>query len=136
MKKPLSKSSLIPLLVFGVLASSQLAFAESVPEITETEFNKDVQNSQKPFVVDFFASWCPPCRKMGPVLDGLSQSYKDKASFARIDVDKNQPLAQKFQISAIPAVFIFKNGKLVDKSIGLVTAENLGKKIDAAVSAQ
>jgi thioredoxin 1 len=115
--------ALIILCVLGLAAKSS---AESVSEILQSSFDKDVLASKKPVVVDFFATWCGPCKRLAPVIDELSKSY----------VDKNQELAKKFNISGIPAVFIFKNGKVEDTSVGLVPAETLTKKIDSAIASK
>jgi thioredoxin 1 len=125
--------ALIILCVLGLAAKSS---AESVSEILQSSFDKDVLASKKPVVVDFFATWCGPCKRLAPVIDELSKSYAGKATFVRIDVDKNQELAKKFNISGIPAVFIFKNGKVEDTSVGLVPAETLTKKIDSAIASK
>jgi thioredoxin 1 len=123
----------LPLLVLGMVSVSQPSFADSVPETSQSAFNKDVLTASKPVVVDFYATWCGPCKKMEPVMESLKKNYSGKATFVRVDVDKNPDLSAKYKITGIPAIFIFKKGEMVDTSVGLVPQEELAKKIDAVV---
>ena len=82
------------LMIICALGLATKSAAESVSEILQSSFDKDVLASKKPVVVDFFATWCGPCKRLAPVLDELSKSYAGKATFVRIDVDKNQELAK------------------------------------------
>jgi thioredoxin 1 len=123
----------VPALLSVMIAGSgSLALASEVPEVSQANFDKEVLASDKPVVVDFFATWCPPCRRMAPVMESLSKGYGDKVSFLRVDVDKNPALASKYNIDGIPAIKIFKNGKLVDSSVGLAPKEDLSDRIAAA----
>ncbi len=123
----------LSLLVLGMVSVSQPSFADSVPETSQSAFNKDVLTASKPVVVDFYATWCGPCKKMEPVMESLKKNYSGKANFVRVDVDKNPDLSAKYKITGIPAIFIFKKGEMVDTSVGLVPQEELAKKIDAVV---
>jgi thioredoxin 1 len=122
------------LFAFGLISLGQPMLAKEVPESSDATFSKDVLEAQKPVVVDFFATWCGPCKEMAPVVDDLSKTYDGKASFLKVDVDKNPQLAEKYKISGIPSIMIFKNGQVVDSSIGLVPSQVLSGKIDAVVS--
>lgn len=103
---------------------------ESVKELTQSEF-KDLIKSEKGIViVDFFAEWCSPCLMMGPVLDGIAEKTKN-AKFAKINVDDAPELSNEYQVSSIPCLIFFKNGKEVDRSIGLVNESKIGEKIRA-----
>ena len=131
MKKiALAVPALLSLMMAGF---GSIALAEEVPEVSQATFNKEVLASNKPVVVDFFATWCGPCRRMAPVMESLSKEYGNKVSFLRVDVDKNPELASKYEINGIPAIKIFKGGKLVDSSVGLAPKEELNDRI-AAVS--
>lgn len=83
--------------------------------ISENEFNEFINNDC--VLVDFYATWCGPCKMMGPVLEELSSS-RSEVKVAKVDVDKLQPLAQKYGVMSIPTLLLFKNGSLVDKKIG------------------
>jgi thioredoxin 1 len=123
----------VPALLSLVMAGfSSNAMAEEVPETSQATFEKQVLASNKPVVVDFFATWCGPCQRMAPVLESLSKEYGGKVSFLRVDVDKNPALANKYEIQGIPAIKIFKNGKVVDSSVGLAPKEDLNNRIAAA----
>jgi thioredoxin 1 len=90
-----------------------------VNEINTQQFEELLKDS-KPVVCDFFATWCGPCKMLSPILDELSESYTQKATFVKIDVDKNIELAAKYGIMSIPMVMIFKNGEVADKSLGFM----------------
>jgi len=83
--------------------------------INENEFNEFINSDYA--LVDFYATWCGPCKMMTPVLDELS-STRSEVKIAKVDVDKLQPLAQKYGVMSIPTLLLFKNGNLVDKKIG------------------
>ena len=79
---------------------------------------QQIIQGDKPVLVDFFATWCGPCKAMSPVIDQIGKEVQGKARVLKIDVDKNQPLAQSYQIQSVPTLIIFKNGKVVWKKIG------------------
>ncbi len=87
-------------------------------ELSDQNFEKEISNSPKPVLVDFYAAWCPPCKILAPVLEKLSEEFKDKIIFAKMDVDKNPVVSQKFGIDSIPIVMLFKDGKPLDGFVG------------------
>lgn len=91
-----------------------------VQKIFEEEFTEKVIKSDKPVLVDFFADWCGPCKMLAPVIDTL-QSENSDIKFFKINVDENQKLATAFGVSSIPCVLIFKDGEVVDRSVGFKT---------------
>ncbi len=102
-------------------------------KLTNANFSQTVLDSEKPVLVDFWAAWCGPCVQLAPVIDQLAESYENKAIIAKLDVDQNQEIAQKYAIMSIPTLLIFKNGEVIDKVIGVVNKSLLSKKLDAAV---
>ena len=88
--------------------------------ITDSSFEHEVINSDKLTVVDFWAPWCGPCRKMGPVLDEIAEEFKDKIKVVKINTDENLKTATEYQISSLPSVFIFKNGEPKETMVGLM----------------
>ena len=98
--------------------------------ITEENFENEVLNSDKPVLVDFWAQWCGPCRMLGPVIEELADDYAGKAVVGKVNVDDCPAIAEKFGIMTIPAVFIFKNGEVVDKMVGLRQKVQLAAVLD------
>ena len=103
---------------------------ETVIHVSETTFDAEVLKSSQPALVDFWAPWCGPCRAIAPVLDELAEEYKGKVRVAKINVDENRKLAGDHGIQTLPTVVLFKDGKVVDKVIGLVPKERLKALVD------
>ena len=93
-----------------LLGLCQPAFAE-LPETTQDSFNKDVLSSSKPVVVEFSAAWCGYCKKLAPILEDMSKNYTGRATFVKVDVDKNPMLKAQYKIGPIPRVLIFRTAK-------------------------
>ena len=91
--------------------------------ITENEFENEIKEGV--VLVDFFATWCGPCRMMSMILEEVEKEIKDKAKIVKVDVDENEALARKFGIMSIPTLILFVNGKLYEKHIGLWQKEDL-----------
>jgi thioredoxin 1 len=102
--------------------------------ITDNNFEEVVLKSNKPVLVDFWATWCGPCLMMAPVVDELAGDYAEKAVIAKLDVDANPVTAQKFGIRSIPTMLVFKDGKMVDKLIGASPKNTLKTKLDAQMA--
>jgi thioredoxin 1 len=100
---------------------------------TDSGFDQDVLQSDKPVLVDFWAEWCGPCRMLGPTIDTLATEYDGKAKIGKLDVDNNQQTAFRFQVRGIPALLLFKGGKVVDQRVGAVPKSELAKMLDAHV---
>jgi thioredoxin 1 len=93
-----------------------------VIDVQDREFDEKVLQSQMPVVVDFWAPWCGPCKAVGPILEKMAGSYRGKAQFVKINIDDNAETAQKYAIKSVPTIMFFKDGRMVDKLIGMVTA--------------
>ena len=100
-------------------------------EITESNFQDLVLKSDTPVLVDFWAAWCGPCRMVGPIVDELAQDFEGRAVVGKVDVDKEGEIAMQFGIRNIPTLLIFKNGEVVDKSVGAVPKAVLAEKLEA-----
>jgi thioredoxin 1 len=97
--------------------------------VTDADFESAVEQSAGLTVVDFWATWCGPCRMIAPALEELAAEYAGKAKVAKLDVDINVRTASRFQVRSIPTVLFFKNGKVVDQVIGAVPKQALEAKI-------
>lgn len=86
--------------------------------VTDASFEADVLKSDKTVVVDFWATWCGPCRQVSPILDKIADEHSDKITLAKIDVDANPGIAQQYGITSIPAIFVFKDGELAKTTVG------------------
>lgn len=92
----------------------------------------EIINKDKPVLVDFFATWCGPCQTMGPILEQVKEALGEEVSILKIDVDKNQALASKFQVRGVPTFILFKNGKQIWKQSGLIQKKELIQVIQSA----
>ena len=99
-------------------------------EITEKNFEELVLNNDKPVLVDFWASWCGPCRAVGPVIDQIAEDYKDKVVVGKINVDEQPSLAQHFSVMSIPTLCIFQDGEVVNRMVGARSYEDITAELN------
>ncbi|HPS65634.1 MAG TPA: thioredoxin [Ignavibacteria bacterium] len=103
-------------------------------EITDANFAKEVEASDKPVLVDFWAVWCGPCKMLTPIVEELAGEYEGKAVIGKVDVDSNPGTAAKFGIRGIPTILIFKGGKVVDQIVGAVPKSMIVEKLNALLN--
>ena len=99
--------------------------AENVQTFTDSNFEETVMKSGQPVLVDFWAEWCGPCKRLAPTVDALATDYAGKVTVGKLNVDENPDTAIKFQIRGIPALLLFKGGQVVETVVGLVPKEHL-----------
>lgn len=104
---------------------------KNVKEIAAADFETEVVRAGRPVIVDFYATWCGPCRTLAPRLDKLAGEFGDRIKFVSVDLDQAQELAQKLKVQGVPTLFFFgPDGKLVDTSVGLLPADALRTKLE------
>jgi len=105
--------------------------AEGILEVSDSNFDVEVIESEKPVLVDFWAPWCGPCKAIGPIVEELAGEFGDKVKFTKCNVDDNPVSPGKFGIKAIPTLIFFKQGKIVDQITGMVAKSKLEKSINS-----
>ena len=103
--------------------------SEFVKNISEFDFQEVVLKNKKTVLVDFYAVWCSPCRMQAPILDELASELNDKITVCKVNVDEAERLAITYGINSIPALLIFKDGKVVEKSVGLTSKPELASML-------
>ena len=107
--------------------------SENVKEFTDQNFDTEVIKSGQPVLVDFWAEWCGPCKRLAPTIDALATDYAGKVTIGKLNVDDNPNTAFKFQIRGIPAVLLFKGGQVVETVVGLAPKEDFKSILDKHV---
>ena len=103
----------------------------NVKKVTTDTFRKDVIESDKPVIVDFWAEWCGPCKKLSPILEEVAEELDGQVTVAKVNVDEERNLGAMFQIMSSPALLIFKGGQKVDEIVGVKPKADIRRKVEA-----
>ncbi|MEP6743081.1 MAG: thioredoxin [bacterium] len=107
--------------------------SEKVRYVTDNSFEKDVLQSTKPVLVDFWAEWCAPCRMIAPTIEAIAEQYSETAEVVKVNVDDNTGTAQRYGIKGIPTLILFSGGKEVERVVGATSKDSLSRMIDKQV---
>ena len=100
-------------------------------ELTDDNFEDEVIGSDRPVLVDFWATWCGPCRQIAPIVEDLAEEFDGRAKVGKVDVDNNPQTAQQFGVRSIPTLLFFKDGEVADQLVGAVPKKKLTEKLEA-----
>jgi thioredoxin 1 len=112
----------------GTMASN------SIVEVTDANFDADVLKSDKPVLIDFWATWCGPCRAIAPIVEELANEYQGKVKVGKMDVDRNAATPMRYGVRGIPTLLVFKDGQVKEQIVGYVPKEHIQKALDKHVS--
>lgn len=107
--------------------------ATAVAEVTDATFEQNVLRSEQPVMVDFWATWCGPCKALAPVVDEVAQAYNGRAKVYKMDVDRNNATPMRYGVRGIPTLLIFKEGKVQEQIVGYVPKDTIQKALDKHV---
>ncbi|HKT25640.1 MAG TPA: thioredoxin [Terriglobales bacterium] len=107
--------------------------ATAVAEVTDATFEQSVLRSEQPVMVDFWATWCGPCKALAPVVDEVAQAYNGRAKVYKMDVDRNNATPMRYGVRGIPTLLIFKDGKVQEQIVGYVPKDTIQKALDKHV---
>jgi thioredoxin 1 len=110
-----------------------MAQDENLVKLTDSNFDQEVLKADKPVLVDFWAPWCGPCRTIGPVVENIAETFKDRVKVGKINIDDNPDTAKAYGVMSIPTIALFKGGNVVGTLIGLVPRERLEEMINKSL---
>ncbi len=109
--------------------------SEHVRETSDSDFERDVLQSERPVLVDFWAEWCAPCKALTPAVEAVAEKYASRARVVKMNIDNNPAVAQRYGIRGLPTMILFKGGREEDRIVGAISKEKLARLIDKHTSA-
>jgi len=110
-----------------------MADEKTILHVTDDSFEKDILKADKPALVDFWATWCGPCRALGPIIEEVADQFKDQVKVTKINIDDNPKVTAQFGVMSIPTLILFKDGKPLERLVGLVAKERLEEFVKKAL---
>tara|TARA_B000000475_G_C15864955_1_gene393837 strand:- start:287 stop:613 length:327 start_codon:yes stop_codon:yes gene_type:complete len=107
--------------------------SEFTMEFTDDNFNSEVESSDLPVLVDFWAEWCGPCKMLSPTIDAIAEKYNGKIKVGKVNVDKSSAIAQKYGVRGIPNILVFKNGNIEQQLVGNVPEADIANVLDKLI---
>jgi thioredoxin 1 len=120
----------------NIITALSARFQSTFKVQDEKDFSEKIENSKDPVIVDFFANWCGPCKSLEPRLDRVVAQHKGKISVAKVDIDNLAEVATKYDVASIPALLVFRNGKVEERLIGLQDEDKLGLWVQKVMDKQ
>src|SRR5664279_2932486 len=114
----------------AVTPSGGYMASDAILEVTDANFDQAVLKSEQPVLIDFWATWCGPCRALAPIVDEVAQSYSGRVKIGKMDVDKNIATPQRYGVRGIPTLLIFKGGQVKEQIVGYVSRDVIEKALD------
>ena len=111
-----------------------MAVSDMVRAVTEAGFEREALSPAGPVLVDFWAGWCPPCRRLAPTLEALAAEYQGRLTVLKVDVDENPELSARYGIRSIPTLILFKDGHVADRKLGALPMDELRRFVDAQLA--
>jgi thioredoxin 1 len=104
--------------------------SEAIMEVNDANFDQEVLKSEQPVLIDFWATWCGPCRALAPVVDEIAKAYNGKLKIFKMDVDRNTATPQRYGVRGIPTLLLFKGGQVQEQIVGFVPKETIEKALE------
>src|ERR1700747_947511 len=109
--------------------NEEILMSQHVADVSDGSFEKDVLQSDRPVLVDFWAAWCAPCRMLAPTVEAVAEKYADSARVVKLNVDENPSVSQRYGIQGIPTLILFKNGHEEERVVGATSEAAISKMI-------
>ncbi len=121
-------------ILIRIIIQSESSASTTVQPVTDATFESEVLQAPIPVLVDFWAPWCGPCQTIAPVIELLASEYSDRIKFCKLNVDENPLASRKYQVASIPAIMLFRDGRIADVNVGAVSAQELRTRIETVLA--